>query len=86
MIHNIDMIVPIVITNGIVDIGPEIPSDGKTTFIKAPVNINVAMLNPTVYNKVSIFPISCIFRILRRITPGTNVIYMNPTSCLAIGI
>jgi len=36
--------------------GLEIPKKGYTVFINNPMNIKVAILNPTVYNIVSILP------------------------------
>ena len=69
------------------DNGLAIPKNGYIVFIKNPINIRLARLNPTVYKRTG--PLRSIpSRSNKRSKrmPGTNKMNMNPTIFLRIGI
>jgi hypothetical protein len=68
------------------EIGSSIPKIGYKKFIKNPINIMLAILKPTLYNIVSIFPNLCNLKILKINNPGTKVKYIKHINCLNRGI
>jgi hypothetical protein len=76
----------IVSIKGKSEIGPEMLKKGYNVFINNPINIIKAMLNPAEYKIISIIPSLCNRSSLNMSIPGINVRYINPISCLKIGI
>ena len=76
----------IVIIKGKVEIGFEIPRGGYNIFIKKPVNIKKAMLNPTEYRIISIVLSLFDLSIWRINNPGMRVRKRNPNICLKNGM
>ena len=85
MIDSIMRIMLIVIIKCEVEIGFGIPRGGYSVFMKKPINIKNATLNPTEYRTVSIVLTLFDFSICRINNPGTNVRKTNPSICLRKG-
>ena len=86
MIDSIMRIMVIVIIKCEVEIGFGIPRGGYSVFMKKPINIKNATLNPTEYKRVSVVFNLFNLSIWRINNPGRMVKKRNPRICLKNGM